>query len=54
MEAKGREFHRRVREGYLRQVAMNPETYRRVDASVPEEQVWTGLLAVIRQHLATH
>ena len=54
MEAKGRDFHRRVREGYLQQIAANPTTHRRIDASVPEEQVWTSLLAVIRQHFAAH
>ena len=54
MEAKGRDFHRRVREGYLQQIAANPRNYRRIDASVPEEQVWTSLLAVIRQHFAAH
>jgi dTMP kinase len=48
MEAKGREFHRRVREGYLTQVAADPERFRRIDATLPEEQVWTSLLAVVR------
>jgi len=52
MEAKGREFHRHVREGYLQQVTANPITHRRIDASVPEEQVWTSLLAVIHQHFS--
>ena len=49
MEAKGREFHARVRQGYLDQVAADPEHFRRIDASLPEEQVWTALNAVIRQ-----
>jgi dTMP kinase len=53
MEAKGRDFHRRVREGYLQQTAANPQTYRRIDASVREEQVWSSLLAVIRQRFSS-
>jgi dTMP kinase len=54
MEAKGREFHRMVRQGYLQQIAADPARYKRIDASVPEEQVWKSVLAVVRQQLATH
>jgi dTMP kinase len=49
MEAKGREFHRKVRQGYLEQIAANPERYRKIDATLPEEQVWTSLMAVLHQ-----
>jgi dTMP kinase len=49
MESKGREFHRKVRQGYLEQVAANPELYRKVDASLAEEQVWTSVVAVLKQ-----
>jgi dTMP kinase len=49
MEAKGREFHQRVRRGYLDQVAADPEHFRRIDAGQPEERVWGDLNAVIRQ-----
>ena len=52
MEAKGREFHARVRQGYLDQVAADPEHFRRIDAALPEEQVWVALNAVIRQRFA--
>lgn len=52
MEAKGREFHARVRKGYLDQVAADPEHFRRIDASLPEEQVWMALNAVVRQKFA--
>lgn len=52
MEAKGREFHRRVRQGYLDQIAADPAQFRRIDATQPEDQVWTALLAVIRQKFA--
>ncbi|MEX2219318.1 MAG: dTMP kinase [Phycisphaerales bacterium] len=52
MEAKGRDFHRKVRQGYLAQIAANPRTHKRIDAGVPEEQVWMSLLAVVHQHFA--
>lgn len=52
MEAKGREFHARVRKGYLDQVAADPGHFRRIDASLPEEQVWMALNAVVRQKFA--
>jgi dTMP kinase len=49
MEAKGSEFHRKVREGYLRQIAEDPEHFRKIDATLSEEQVWTSLMAVLHQ-----
>jgi dTMP kinase len=49
MESKGREFHRKVRQGYLEQVSRSPELYRRIDASLPEEQVWTSVVALLKQ-----
>jgi dTMP kinase len=49
MESKGREFHRKVREGYLRQVSEHPELYRKLDASLAEEQVWKSVVAVLKQ-----
>lgn len=52
MEAKGSAFHKRVRQGYLDQIAQDPHHYRRIDASLSEEEVWTSLLAVLRQALA--
>jgi dTMP kinase len=52
MEAKGREFHARVRRGYLDQVAADPDHFRRIDATLPEEQVWSALNAVVRQKFA--
>lgn len=52
MEAKGREFHRKVRQGYLDQVASDPEHYRKIDATLNEEQVWTSLVAVLHQRFA--
>lgn len=52
MEAKGREFHAKVRKGYLDQVAADPEHFRRIDATLPEDSVWTALIAVVRQRFA--
>jgi len=40
MEAKGAEFHRRVRLGYLEQARQDPGRYVVVDASQSQEQVW--------------
>ncbi len=48
MEAKGREFHRRVREGYLDLARTDPDRYRLVDAARPPEQVWASLVGVLR------
>ena len=50
MEAKGVEFHRKVRQGYLQQIAADPEHHRRIDATLGEEQVWTSLMAVLHQY----
>lgn len=52
MEAKGREFHKRVREGYRQQVQEHPARYRRVDASVSEAEVWEQVRAVTRDFFA--
>jgi dTMP kinase len=49
MESKGREFHRKVRQGYLDQIAQSPEMYRRIDAGLAEDRVWTGVVAVLKQ-----
>lgn len=52
MEAKGRDYHRRVCEGYRRQLQRDPAHYRRVDAGLTEPEVWTQLVAVVRAHFA--
>jgi dTMP kinase len=44
MEAKGREFHRRVRDGYLTQARENPDLHLLVDANAGEEAVWQRLV----------
>ncbi len=48
IESRGSEFHRKVREGYLSQVRAYPDTYRKIDASQGEPQVWEQLIAVLR------
>jgi dTMP kinase len=52
MEAKGREFHRKVREGYHRQAAAHPQLFATVDASQGPDQVWEALLSTLRSRFA--
>lgn len=49
MEAKGREFHSRVRAGYLALVEADPGHYARIDASKAPEAVWSSLATVLRE-----
>jgi dTMP kinase len=49
MEAKGSEFHRKVRQGYLQQIAADPMHYRRIDATLKEEEVWASLMTVLQR-----
>lgn len=51
MEAKGREFHARVRQGYAEQARLWPDTYLVVDASLDEESVWATLVAGLRERI---
>lgn len=44
MEAKGAEFHRLVREGFLDQARRDPDRYLVIDASHSEQEVFTHLL----------
>lgn len=53
MEAKGRAFHARVRQGYLKQAQEDPARYAVVDARCPEQQVWAALLSVLHDRLPT-
>lgn len=48
VEAKDKEFHRRVREGYLALARSDPARYRVIDAARGEEQVWYALLTALR------
>ena len=50
MEAKGAQFHAKVREGYLAQARSSPGRYAVIDASLPEEAVWLQVARTLRQH----
>lgn len=51
IEARGRDYHRRVRSGFLDQAAANPEGYLVVDASQEPERVYESLLLGVRSHI---
>ena len=51
-EARGEDFHERVRAGYLRLADTDPARFRVVDAARPAAEVTADALAVIRAHLA--
>jgi len=51
-EAKGEDFHRRVRDGYRRLAAAESERIRIVDAARPASAVTADVLALVRAHLA--
>ncbi|MBX3359747.1 MAG: dTMP kinase [Phycisphaeraceae bacterium] len=53
MEAKGREFHRAVRKGYLDQVEADPARYVLVDASRAEDAVWRELSALLAERASS-
>ncbi|MBX3386420.1 MAG: dTMP kinase [Phycisphaeraceae bacterium] len=48
MEAKGAEFHRKVRRGYLDQAKADPGRFLVVDASRSEDEVWRQLADGLR------
>ncbi len=48
MEAKGREFHRKVRQGYLDQARHEPARHLVIDASRDPAQVWAALIEGMR------
>lgn len=52
MEAKGREFHRAVRRGYLDQAQHDPARYAVVDASKTPDEVWAQLVHTLRERAA--
>ncbi|TVQ62895.1 MAG: dTMP kinase [Phycisphaerales bacterium] len=53
MEAKGAEFHRRVREGYHAQAESDPHMFRVLDARGSEDEVYARLLATLRERFVT-
>jgi dTMP kinase len=54
MEAKGRAFHAKVRQGYLAEARAHPDHYAVIDASAPEEGVWNAFIGVLAQRLGAH
>jgi dTMP kinase len=52
MEAKGRDFHRLVRQGYLEQARHDPGRYAVLDASKDQEHVWGQLLRTLEARSA--
>jgi dTMP kinase len=52
MEAKGREFHREVRRGYLEQAGRDPARYALVDASKGPDEVWEQVVHVLEARSA--
>ena len=52
MEARGIEFHQRVRNGFLQQAKHDPEHYTVIDATKPVDEVRQAVLAAIQQHVA--
>jgi dTMP kinase len=53
MEAKGRAFHKRVREGYLAQAEAEPERHLVIDASQEEDRVFASLIERLGERLET-
>lgn len=49
MEAKGREFHKAVRKGYLDLARHDPGRYAVIDASKTADEVWASLLLTLRE-----
>lgn len=52
MEAKGREFRAKVRQGYLDQVTRDPDRCLRIDATHDEDTVWSELLQTLTARLS--
>lgn len=52
MEAKGRDFHRKVRQGYLDQARHEPHRHLVIDASKDPESVWDQLQGSMRTRFA--
>ncbi|CAN5751857.1 dTMP kinase [soil metagenome] len=53
MEAKGRAFHMKVRQGYLEQAKSDPRRYAVIDASQTPAHVWMEVVATLAQRAAS-
>lgn len=54
LEARDDNFHRRVREGFLKEAARNPERIKVLDASPPVEEVHRELRALVLDWIRGH
>ena len=54
MEARGLEFHEKVREGFLSLAAAEPERFVVVDGSGTEDEVYALISAAVRSKLSRH
>ena len=52
IEQRDQAFHERVRQGYLEQVAEDPDRYLLVDASMSQDEVFASLEEGIRNRMA--
>lgn len=50
-EAQGLDFHRRVRQGYLKQMGKDPHRWVKVDASLPQARVSQEIWKAVEQRL---
>ncbi|MFO0857425.1 MAG: dTMP kinase [Phycisphaerales bacterium] len=53
IESRGTEFHRKVREGYLRQAREHSDTHRLINAARGPEEIWTDVVREIRAWVGT-
>jgi dTMP kinase len=53
IESRGREFHRRVREGYLTQARQFPDDYRIINAARGPDEIWSEVLVVMERFATT-
>lgn len=52
IEQRGNDFHARVRQGYLDQVAKHPDRYALIDASKTPDEVYEQVLTTLKARLA--
>ncbi|MDR1489752.1 MAG: dTMP kinase [Desulfovibrio sp.] len=53
-EAEPIDFHRRVREGYLKLAEMHPQRFRLVDASLPQEMVYGQITDILAERCSIY
>ncbi len=53
MEAKGREFHMKVRQGYLEQAKQDPRRFATIDASREPDAVWSQVIRTLSERASS-